>query len=307
MRKEFFLAALFSVGFSISALASEIALQPDFGAYTLSIDTAEETTAKFSSAKMEQTILTFCQTASERGVAQDTYLLTVQKGSYITVRDGSCNGTGYILTADKRYVPTGEDTLFSGRAEGFASGIDLLKIGDISICFVDETAPHFTDVKTGAYYEKPVSWAVESGITGGTTATTFSPEDVCTRAQAITFLWNAYGRQKTEMKQSYAAVKETDYFYEAAIWAKNKGIVTGEMFEPSLACTRGEMSRFLWNLAGTPKVTVKTPFRDMGEYADAICWVYEQKIAGGISDTTFSPEMACTRGQIITFLYNAMQ
>mgnify|MGYP005806909591 CR=1 FL=1 len=85
MRKEFFLAALFSVGFSISALASEIALQPDFGAYTLSIDTAEETTAKFSSAKMEQTILTFCQTASERGVAQDTYLLTVQKGSYITV------------------------------------------------------------------------------------------------------------------------------------------------------------------------------------------------------------------------------
>lgn len=170
----------------------------------------------------------------------------------------------------------------------------------------------FVDVKKGAYYYDAVLWAVEQKITSGTSATTFSPDASCTRAQMVTFLWRAAGSPKVENgKNPFADVKADAYYYDAVLWAVEKGVTSGTSattFSPDATVTRGQTVTFLYRNAGSPEVSGTMPFTDVeadAYYAKAVQWAVQQKITTGTSETTFSPMSDCTRGQIVTFLYRA--
>ena len=170
----------------------------------------------------------------------------------------------------------------------------------------------FVDVKEGAYYYDAVLWAVEQKITSGTSATTFSPDASCTRAQMVTFLWRAAGSPKVENgKNPFVDVKADAYYYDAVLWAVEKGVTSGTSattFSPDATVTRGQTVTFLYRNAGSPEVSGTMPFTDVeadAYYAKAVQWAVQQKITTGTSETTFSPMSDCTRGQIVTFLYRA--
>ena len=167
----------------------------------------------------------------------------------------------------------------------------------------------FADTDAGAYYFKPLLWAVDSNITTGTTKTTFSPYASCTRGQVVTFLWRAAGSpEPTTTENPFSDVSE-GAFYKAILWAVEKGITTGYAdgtFRPGAACTRGQIATFLWRAAGSPEpTTTENPFPDVAEGAfyKAILWAVEQDITTGYNDSTFRPGTACTRAHIVTFLY----
>lgn len=170
----------------------------------------------------------------------------------------------------------------------------------------------FVDVKEGAYYYDAVLWAVEQKITSGTSATTFSPDASCTRAQMVTFLWRAAGSPKVENgKNPFTDVKADAYYYDAVLWAVEKSVTSGTSattFSPDATVTRGQTVTFLYRNAGSPEVSGTMPFTDVeadAYYAKAVQWAVQQKITTGTSETTFSPMSDCTRGQIVTFLYRA--
>lgn len=167
----------------------------------------------------------------------------------------------------------------------------------------------FSDVAGTAYYAAPVAWAVENGITDGTTDTTFSPDMTCSNAHIITFLWRAYGSPEVEAVYSLTDAAEGDYYYKPAQWAKSLGMLSGSALLPNEPCTRASTVTFMWKAAGSPSVTAKTNFKDVppdAEYAMAVAWALENGVTDGTSDTTFSPDATCTRAQIVTFLYRAL-
>ena len=173
----------------------------------------------------------------------------------------------------------------------------------------NEPALIFIDVPAGAYYYDAVYWAVEHGVTYGTSASTFSPDASCTRAQMVTFLWRAAGSPEPETAVNpFADVSASAYYYEAVLWAVENGITNGTSattFSPDATVTRGQTVTFLWRNAGSP-VVVGTSFEDVmadAYYATAVAWAAAEGITSGTSATTFSPDNACTRAQIVTFLY----
>lgn len=173
-----------------------------------------------------------------------------------------------------------------------------------------EDAPHFADVPADAYYAIPVAWAVDKKITSGTSLTTFSPANTCTRAHILTFLWRAVGSPKDSSGNHFNDVCSNDYFYNAALWAYDMGMVDGESFEGDLACTRAATVTYLWQCAGSPEPDGQCAFDDVpadAPYAEAVAWAVENNITTGTSATTFSPNMVCDRGQIVTFLHRALK
>lgn len=170
-------------------------------------------------------------------------------------------------------------------------------------------AATFSDVPAGAYYADAVDWAVKNGITAGTSATTFSPNATCTRAQILSFLWRANDSPEPTIRNPFQDIKDSDYFYKAALWAAEKGMVSGSIFDPAIPCTRASTMEYMWKNAGKPDTTVKTNFIDVpvdADYTQAVAWAMKNSITAGTSATTFSPDAICTRGQIVTFLYRAM-
>ena len=171
----------------------------------------------------------------------------------------------------------------------------------------------FTDVKESSFYYNSVLWAVENRITTGTSVTTFSPNEFCTRAQVVTFLWRAAGYpEPTTAKCPFADVEPDDYFYKAVLWAVENGITSGATktaFEPSAKCTRAQIVTFLHRAIGSPKpASTENPFRDLpsGEYySEAVLWAVENGITNGTSPNTFSPKAYCSRAQVVTFLYRS--
>ena len=170
----------------------------------------------------------------------------------------------------------------------------------------------FRDVEKGAYYYDPVLWAVKHVpvITNGTSADTFSPEEACTRAQMVTFLWRAAGRPDPKLtKNPFTDVKSSDYFYEAVLWAVENEITAGTSattFSPNATVTRDQTVTFLWRMEGKPAANTENPFKDVAAgkyYTDAVLWAVENEITAGTSKDTFSPANPCTRAQIVTFLY----
>ena len=176
---------------------------------------------------------------------------------------------------------------------------------------VTSAAEHpFTDVPAGAYYEDAVVWAVENKITSGTSATNFSPNMVCDRAQAVTFLWRAKGSPEPKSTTlSFSDVKVSDYFFKAVAWAVENNITAGTgggKFSPSMKCDRSQIVTFLWRAMGTPAPTGNAPFADVSldaYYRDAVIWAVDMGITSGTGGGYFSPLMKCDRSQIVTFLY----
>ena len=171
----------------------------------------------------------------------------------------------------------------------------------------------FIDVLPGSYYYDAVLWAVENDITKGTSATTFSPNASCTRAQAVTFLWRAAGSPAPKTAaMPFTDVKAGSYCYDAVLWAVESGITkgTGETtFSPDAACSRAQIVTFLWRSQKAPAAGTVNPFTDVkvgAYYADAVLWAVKEGVTKGTTDTTFSPGANCTRAQIVTFLWRAL-
>ena len=167
----------------------------------------------------------------------------------------------------------------------------------------------FNDVLETDYFAASVLWAVENSVTSGTTSTTFSPDDTCTTAQILTFLWRAKGSPEPTSKTStFTDIKESGYFYKAALWAKENNIISKDStaFNGNTPCTRSMAVLYIWRAAGFPAAEKTSSFTDVAAttlYAPAVDWAVEAGVTSGTSATTFSPDMTCTRAQIVTFLY----
>ena len=163
----------------------------------------------------------------------------------------------------------------------------------------------------GNWAHDPIDWAVSNEITNGTSASTFSPEEGCTRAQVVTFLWRAAGQPApTSSTNPFTDVKPGAYYYNAVLWAVEKGITNGtsdKTFSPDETCTRAQIVTFLWRYEGQPAPTsTDNPFADVrtsAYFGSAVLWAVEKDITNGTSATTFDPEDTCTRAQVVTFLY----
>ena len=172
----------------------------------------------------------------------------------------------------------------------------------------------FIDVPAGSYYEDAVIWAVDKGITTGTSATTFNPNGICTRAQAVTFLWRAAGSPAAKSSaMPFADVKAGSYYYDAVLWAVEQGITKGTsdtMFSPDATCTRAQIVTFLWRANGSPAVSGNSAFTDVAAdayYAAAVTWAEKNDVTGGIGGGLFGSNNNCTRAQIVTFLYRSVK
>ena len=169
----------------------------------------------------------------------------------------------------------------------------------------------FIDVPAGSYYEDAVVWAVEKGITTGTSATTFNPNGICTRAQIVTFLWRAAGSPGPKTMSGFSDVPADSYYAKAVAWAVENGITGGTgdgKFSPDAACTRAQAVTFLWRANGSPAVSGNAAFSDVAAnayYAAAVTWAEKNGITGGIGGGLFGSDNTCTRAQIVTFLYRA--
>ena len=172
----------------------------------------------------------------------------------------------------------------------------------------------FTDVSPNAYYAEAVAWAVAKQVTRGTSATTFSPNEACTRGQVVTFLWRAMGRPAhASAKNPFSDVRGNAFYADAVMWAAERGITNGTSattFGPEEPCTRAQVVTFLWRTMGKPEpVSDRNPFRDVAQnayYYKAVMWAVEQGVTNGTSAAAFSPDQVCTRGQIVTFLFRAL-
>ena len=174
-----------------------------------------------------------------------------------------------------------------------------------------ETSP-FSDVSTSAYYYEAVKWAQEKGITGGIGNGLFGPNQPCTRAQIVTFLWRAAGSPVVNYAMNMTDVAEDAYYAEAVRWALSEGITTGTgdgKFSPDTTCTRAQSVTFLFRAIGK-LVDSKAEFSDVltdSYYANAVAWAVENGVTNGIGDGLFGPDNSCTRAQIVTFLFRAYQ
>lgn len=174
-----------------------------------------------------------------------------------------------------------------------------------------EVSP-FADVATDAYYYDAVKWAVEKGITNGVSETLFGPDQACTRAQIVTFLWRAAGSPEPKSGSSFADVATDAYYAKAVAWAVENGITKGTSettFHPDETCTRAQGVTFLYRALGK-LAAAQAGFTDVAAdsyYADAVNWAAENGVTNGISETLFGPDGSCTRAQIVTFLYRAYQ
>ena len=184
---------------------------------------------------------------------------------------------------------------------------------EVNATFVKEveTSP-FSDVSTSAYYYEAVKWAQEKGITGGIGNGLFGPNQPCTRAQIVTFLWRAAGSPEPKAMSSFADVSTDAYYAKAVAWAVENGITTGTgdgKFSPDATCTRAQSVTFLFRAIGK-LVDSKAEFSDVltdSYYANAVAWAVENGVTNGIGDGLFGPDNSCTRAQIVTFLYRAYQ
>ena len=223
----------------------------------------------------------------------------------------------FTITPDKGYAVA--KVLVDGKSVGSVKSYtfkNVTKDHTIEVVFMKANGnPQtgvFVDVAEGSYYEEAVDWAVKNGITTGTGNNYFTPDGICTRAQAVTFLWRVAGSPtpKTEA-MPFEDVLNDSYYYEAVLWAVENGITVGTSattFSPELTCSRAHIVTFLWRAANSPSAKTANPFTDVAAdayYIDAVLWAVKHKITVGTTLSTFSPDEGCTRAQIVTFLYRA--
>ena len=239
---------------------------------------------------------------------------SAKRGSVVTIT--VTPDAGYVL--DKLTVTDKDGKELSLTKKSDTEYTFVMPAGKVEITpsFVkqaEEPSRVFVDVKTGDYFYDAVLWAVEKGITNGTSAETFSPEAPCTRAQIVTFLWRAAGSPVVNYAMDLSDVAGDAYYAEAVRWALSEGITTGtsdHTFSPDAVCTREQAVTFLWRAAGSPAVSGESAFEDVGAdayYARAVAWAAQNGVTNGISQTLFGTGSDCTRAQIVTFLYRAQQ
>lgn len=238
---------------------------------------------------------------------------SASKGTTVTV----------TVTPDKGYVL---ETLTVTDASG--KKLDLKNLGsgkysftmpaskvEVKATFMEDNTMlnYFVDVPASAYYYDAVLWAAEQGITGGTDATHFSPDGVCTRAQAVTFLWRAAGSPApSATAMPFTDVAADSYYYNAVLWAMENGITVGTSsttFSPDLKCSRAHIMTFLWRSEKSPAAGSVNPFTDVSAdayFADAVLWAVKESVTNGTSSATFSPDADCTRAQIVTFIWRTL-
>ncbi|WP_295857479.1 carbohydrate-binding domain-containing protein [uncultured Oscillibacter sp.] len=191
-------------------------------------------------------------------------------------------------------------TASSGSASGTTSGTANAPAGN---------GNGFGDVPSGAYFADAVNWAVKQKITSGTTDHTFSPYQTCTTAQILTFLWRAAGSPEPTSENPFTDVDESAYYCKAALWAAEQGLISGTRLQGGSPCTRAQTVTYLWKLAGSPAAD-GAAFTDVPagtDQAQAAAWALSKGVTNGTTAATFAPDNTCTRAQIVTFLYRAMQ
>lgn len=238
---------------------------------------------------------------------------SISPSGNVSVREG--RDRTFTITPDKGYAVS--NVKIDGKSIGAVKSYtfeNVRRTHTIEVIFMKANGnPQtgvFVDVATGSYYEDAVDWAVENGITKGTDDTHFSPDGICTRAQAVTFLWRAAGSPKPEPRaMPFTDVPVGSYYYDAVLWAVENGITKGTSdttFSPNMTCTRAQIVAFLWRSEKSPAAGIANPFADVKStayYADAVLWAVKENITKGTTSTTFSPNADCTRAQIVTFLW----
>jgi uncharacterized repeat protein (TIGR02543 family) len=238
---------------------------------------------------------------------------SISPSGNVSVREG--RDRTFTITPDKGYAVA--NVKIDGKSIGAVKSYtfeNVRRTHTIEVIFMKANGnPQtgvFVDVATGSYYEDAVDWAVENGITKGTDDTHFSPDGICTRAQAVTFLWRAAGSPKPEPRaMPFTDVPVGSYYYDAVLWAVENGITKGTSdttFSPNMTCTRAQIVAFLWRSEKSPAAGIANPFADVKStayYADAVLWAVKENITKGTTSTTFSPNADCTRAQIVTFLW----
>ncbi len=238
---------------------------------------------------------------------------SISPSGNVSVREG--RDQTFTITPDKDYAVA--NVKIDGKSIGAVKSYtfeNVRRTHTIEVIFMKANGnPQtgvFVDVATGSYYEDAVDWAVENGITKGTDDTHFSPDGICTRAQAATFLWRAAGSPKPETRtMPFTDVPAGSYYYDAVLWAVENGITKGTSnttFSPNMTCSRAQIVAFLWRSEKSPAAGTANPFADVKStayYADAVLWAVKENITKGTTSTTFSPNADCTRAQIVTFLW----
>ena len=238
---------------------------------------------------------------------------SISPSGSVSVREG--RDQTFTITPDKSYAVA--NVKIDGKSIGTVKSYtfeNVRRTHTIEVIFMKANGnPQtgvFVDVATGSYYEDAVDWAVGNGITQGTDDTHFSPDGICTRAQAVTFLWRAAGSPKPETRtMPFTDVPAGSYYYDAVLWAVENDITKGTSdttFSPNMTCTRAQIVAFLWRSEKSPAAGTDNPFADVKSaayYADAVLWAAKEDITKGTTNTTFSPDADCTRAQIVTFLW----
>lgn len=267
------------------------------GGYVFWYESEEEETTWYGHTVIEETFTLYCAPYNSRGEVGDAVKIEAQLSDCQPI----CMDGKLIW-----YVTDNSGPVFY-----------VLENGEISSCSAtgDNTASadsaRFVDVAANDYYYDAVAWAVEQEITAGTGAgTTFYPDQTCSVAEIITFLWRAYGCPAPSpyvTVNPFVDVSKGDYYYQAALWAYGYGIISGHWFNGGDACTRAMAVTYLWKAAGMPLPSKTTEFSDVAsgaEYATAVSWAVERGITTGTGDgSSFMPDRTCTRAEIVTLLY----
>ena len=238
---------------------------------------------------------------------------SISPSGNVSVREG--RDQTFTITPDKGYAVA--NVKIDGKSIGAVKSYtfeNVRRTHTIEVIFMKANGTPqtgvFVDVATGSYYEDAVDWAVENGITKGTDDTHFSPDGICTRAQAVTFLWRTAGSPASKTStMPFTDVPVGSYYYDAVLWAVENGITKGTSdttFSPNMTCSRAQIVTFLWRSEKSPAAGTANPFADVKStayYADAVLWAVKENITKGTTSTTFSPNADCTRAQIVTFLW----
>ena len=238
---------------------------------------------------------------------------SISPSGNVSVREG--RDQTFTITPDKGYAVS--NVKIDGKSIGAVKSYTFENVSrthTIEVIFMKANGnPQtgvFVDVATGSYYEDAVDWAVENGITKGTDDIHFSPDGICTRAQAVTFLWRTAGSPKPETRaMPFTDVPVGSYYYDAVLWAVENGITKGTSdttFSPNMTCSRAQIVAFLWRSEKSPAAGTANPFADVKStayYAGTVLWAVREDITKGTTSTTFSPDADCTRAQIVTFLW----
>ena len=239
------------------------------------------------------------------------------RGSTVTITVKS--DSGYVLETISVTDKNGNDLKLTDKGNGkYTFTMPGSKV-EVKVTFMEDNSVlnFFYDVPNDAYYYEAVKWAAENGITGGIGNSLFAPNQPCTRAQIVTFLWRAAGSPVVNYLMPFTDVDEGAYYAEAVRWAASTGIVTGlteTTFGTDSVCTRAQAAAMIYRCAQaqgkgfTGAWMFHLPFTDVPEWAyESVAWCYMNGVTTGVSETAFAPGNDCTRAQIVTFLYRAYQ